>query len=346
MVFSSLPFIFLFLPLNLLVYFFAKDIKQKNTVMLIFSLIFYAWGEPLYILLLVGMAFADWYLTLIMSQYKKGSVKAKLFLGLTVGIDLILLGIFKYGSFILSNLKFFTGFPAKVPSIMLPIGISFYTFQLITYCVDVYRGDVLPQRSFKTLLLYVSLFHQCIAGPIVRYKDVCAELENRRATQIDIAEGINRFTVGLAKKAIIANTCAALADTLLVPDGGDFSLLASKSALSLWVGVLAFTLQIYIDFSAYSDMAIGMGKMIGIHYTENFDYPYISSSVSEFWRRWHITLGSFFRDYLYIPARRQPPRQAQNGAQPLYCVGAHRAVARRLLEFCALGTLFLYFYCA
>ena len=284
-----------------LAYFFAKDIKQKNTVMLIFSLIFYAWGEPLYILLLVGMAFADWYLTLIMSQYKKGSVKAKLFLGLTVGIDLILLGIFKYGSFILSNLKFFTGFPAKVPSIMLPIGISFYTFQLITYCVDVYRGDALPQRSFKTLLLYVSLFHQCIAGPIVRYKDVCAELENRRATQIDIAEGINRFTVGLAKKAIIANTCAALADTLLVPDGGDFSLLASKSALSLWVGVLAFTLQIYIDFSAYSDMAIGMGKMIGIHYTENFDYPYISSSVSEFWRRWHITLGSFFRDYLYIP---------------------------------------------
>ena len=184
---------------------------------------------------------------------------------------------------------------------MLPIGISFYTFQLITYCVDVYRGDALPQRSFKTLLLYVSLFHQCIAGPIVRYKDVCAELENRRATQIEIAEGINRFTVGLAKKAIIANTCAALADTLLVPDGGDFSLLASKSALSLWVGVLAFTLQIYIDFSAYSDMAIGMGKMIGIHYTENFDYPYISSSVSEFWRRWHITLGSFFRDYLYIP---------------------------------------------
>ena len=223
MVFSSLPFIFLFLPLNLLVYFFAKDIKQKNTVMLIFSLIFYAWGEPLYILLLVGMALADWYLTLIMSQYKKGSVKAKLFLGLTVGIDLILLGIFKYGSFILSNLKFFTGFPANVPSVMLPIGISFYTFQLITYCVDVYRGDALPQRSFKTLLLYVSLFHQCIAGPIVRYKDVCAELENRRATQIDIAEGINRFTVGLAKKAIIANTCAALADTLLVPDGGDFS---------------------------------------------------------------------------------------------------------------------------
>ena len=301
MVFSSLPFIFLFLPLNLLAYFFAKDIKQKNTVMLVFSLIFYAWGEPVYILLLVGMTLTDWYLTLIMSKYENGSIKAKLFLGLTVSVDLVLLGIFKYGSFILSNIKFFTGFPAKVPSIMLPIGISFYTFQLITYCVDVYRGDALPQRSFKTLLLYVSLFHQCIAGPIVRYKDICAELEERRASQFDIAEGINRFTVGLAKKAIIANTCAALADALLVPDGGDFSLLASKSVLSLWVGVLAFTLQIYIDFSAYSDMAIGMGKMIGIHYTENFDYPYISTSVSEFWRRWHISLSSFFRDYLYIP---------------------------------------------
>ena len=181
MVFSSLTFLLWFLPCVLLIYFIVPK-RAKNAILFAFSLLFYAWGEPLYILLLVGMALADWYLTLIMSQYKKGSVKAKLFLGLTVGIDLILLGIFKYGSFILSNLKFFTGFPANVPSVMLPIGISFYTFQLITYCVDVYRGDALPQRSFKTLLLYVSLFHQCIAGPIVRYKDVCAELENRRAT--------------------------------------------------------------------------------------------------------------------------------------------------------------------
>ena len=311
MVFSSLPFIFLFLPLNLLAYFFAKDIKQKNTVMLVFSLIFYAWGEPVYILLLVGMTLTDWYLTLIMSKYENGSIKAKLFLGLTISVDLVLLGIFKYGSFILSNIKFFTGFPAKVPSIMLPIGISFYTFQLITYCVDVYRGDVRPQRSFKTLLLYVSLFHQCIAGPIVRYKDICAELEERRASQFDIAEGINRFTVGLAKKAIIANTCAALADTLLVPDGGDFSLLASKSVLSLWVGVLAFTLQIYIDFSAYSDMAIGLGRIFGFRFCENFNYPYISASITEFWRRWHISLGSWFRDYLYIPlgGNRVKPRR-------------------------------------
>lgn len=301
MVFSSLPFIFLFLPLNLLAYFFAKDIKTKNTVMLVFSLIFYAWGEPLYILLLIAMAFIDWYLTLIMSKFRHSKKKAKLILTATVAADLLLLGIFKYGSFLLSNVKFLTGFPKTVPEIALPIGISFYTFQLITYCVDVYRDEVPPQRSFKTLLLYVSMFHQCIAGPIVRYKDISDELLDRKVTYTDIAEGLNRFVTGLAKKSIIANTCAEIVDKLLVSDTGDFSVLASKSVLSLWVGVLAFTIQIYTDFSAYSDMAIGMGRMIGIHYPENFNYPYIASSVSEFWRRWHITLGSFFKDYLYIP---------------------------------------------
>lgn len=301
MVFSSLFFVFFFLPLNLTVYFFARGINQKNNVMLVFSLIFYAWGEPVYILLLLGMTFADWYLTLRMSKYEKGARPARLLLAAAVVLDLLLLGIFKYGSFFLSNLKILTGFPQVIPSVMQPIGISFYTFQLMTYVIDVYRGDALPQRSFKMLLLYVSLFHQCIAGPIVRYKDICAELEDRRVTKAELAEGINRFVTGLAKKAILANTCALIADRLLVADGGDFSVLASKSALSLWVGVLAFTLQIYTDFSAYSDMAVGMGKMIGIHYTENFNYPYIAASVSDFWRRWHITLGSFFRDYLYIP---------------------------------------------
>lgn len=301
MVFSSLTFLFLFLPLNLLVYFFAKDIKAKNTVMLVFSLIFYAWGEPVYILLLVGMTLADWYLTLKIAVNKRRPKKARLLLASVIGLDLLLLGIFKYGTFTLANLNHLFGFPKTVPSIALPIGISFYTFQLMTYCIDVYRGEVKAQRSFKMLLLYVSMFHQCIAGPIVRYKDVNRELENRRVTYTDIADGINRFVIGLAKKAILANTCAAITDKLLIADGGDFSALSAKSALSLWVGVLAFTLQIYLDFSAYSDMAIGMGRMIGIHYLENFDYPYMSASVTEFWRRWHISLGSFFRDYLYIP---------------------------------------------
>lgn len=299
MVFSSLPFLFLFLPLNLLAYFFAKDIKTKNTVMLVFSLIFYAWGEPIYILLLVGMTLADWFFTLLLSKNEPRSKKAKLWLAAAVGTNLLLLVIFKYGVFILSNLKAVSGFPKSVPDLPLPIGISFYTFQLITYCADVYRGEVPVQKSFKTLLLYVSMFHQCIAGPIVRYKDISAELESRSVTYTDIAEGLNRFIAGLAKKALIANSCAVVADNLLAADNPD--LLSSQSVLALWVGMLAFMLQIYTDFSAYSDMAIGMGRMIGIHYPENFRYPYMSLSVSEFWRRWHITLGAFFRDYLYIP---------------------------------------------
>ena len=299
MVFSSLLFLFLFLPLNLLAYFFAKDIKSKNTVMLVFSLIFYAWGEPLYILLLVGMTLADWYFTLLLSKEESRSKKAKLWLAAALATNLVLLGIFKYGSFILSNLSAAAGFPKSVPKIPLPIGISFYTFQLITYCADVYRGEVPVQKSFKTLLLYVSMFHQCIAGPIVRYKDISAELNDRTVTYTDIAEGLNRFVTGLAKKALIANSCAVVADKLLAVQ--DITLISSQSVLALWVGMIAYMLQIYIDFSAYSDMAIGMGRMIGIHYPENFRYPYMSRSVSEFWRRWHITLGSFFRDYLYIP---------------------------------------------
>ncbi len=301
MVFSNLLFVFCFLPLNLLFYFIAPNIKAKNAVMLVFSLIFYAWGEPLYILLMLGMTFIDWLLVLKI-QKNEGIYKRRRFLLFAVvGIDLLLLAIFKYGSFIMSNLNLVTGFPKTIPSIALPIGISFYTFQLITYCVDVYRGEVPAQKSFATLLLYVSLFHQCIAGPIVRYKDVCAFLEDRRASYADIYEGIKRFAKGLFKKALLANTCAAIVSKLLIADGGDSAILSTRSAASLWVGVLAFSLQIYLDFSAYSDMAVGMGRMIGIHYTENFRHPYISASVSEFWRRWHITLGSFFRDYLYIP---------------------------------------------
>lgn len=301
MVFSNLLFVFLFLPLNLLCYFLARDIKTKNAVMLAFSLIFYAWGEPLYILLLIFMTAADWFLTLKIAESEGIYKRKRLFMALIVIIDLGLLAVFKYGSFMLSNLNILTGFPEKIPNIALPIGISFYTFQLLTYCIDVYRGDVPPQKSFPTLLLYVSMFHQCIAGPIVRYKDICGELEERHTTYTEIYEGICRFSTGLFKKALLANTCAELVAKLLVADGGDTSVLAGRSAVSLWFGVLAFSIQIYLDFSAYSDMAVGMGKMIGIHYTENFDYPYISRSVSEFWRRWHISLGSFFRDYLYIP---------------------------------------------
>ena len=291
MVFSSLFFVFLFLPLNLLIYRFMPSLKARNIVMLVFSLIFYAWGEPLYVLLLLFMTLADWFIALYIEKQEKRSAKAKLGLFAMCIVNLGLLGIFKYGGFILGNIQYFTGFPEKIPQILLPIGISFYTFQLVSYVVDVYRGEVPAQKKFWMLLLYVSLFHQCIAGPIVRYKDVCEELLERRATLRDIADGIWRFSFGLAKKAILANACGSVADTLLI----------ENNALALWVGMLAYALQIYLDFSAYSDMAIGMGRMIGIHYLENFDYPYISGSVTEFWRRWHMSLGSFFRDYVYIP---------------------------------------------
>lgn len=299
MVFSSLLFLYLFLPLNLIIYRFMPGVKARNIVMLVFSLIFYAWGEPLYVLLLIFMTFADWLISLYIEKQTPHSPKAKLGLVVMGIVNFGLLGVFKYGSFVLSNVQFFTGFPKTIPEIILPIGISFYTFQLVSYVVDVYRGDVGAQKKFWMLLLYVSLFHQCIAGPIVRYKDVCAELNERRATQQDIADGIWRFSFGLAKKALLANACGNIADTLL-STGGNGSL-ADVSVLALWVGMLGYALQIYLDFSAYSDMAIGMGRMIGIHYLENFDYPYISRSVTEFWRRWHISLGSFFRDYVYIP---------------------------------------------
>ncbi|MBR3969029.1 MAG: MBOAT family protein [Clostridia bacterium] len=296
MVFSSLFFLYLFLPLNLVVYYFAKTTKARNIVMLIFSLVFYAWGEPVYVLLLLFMALSDWLISLFIEKQQPHSKMAKLGLVMMGVVNLGLLGFFKYASFVLENIGLVTGHNLGTLNIILPIGISFYTFQLISYVVDVYRGDVPAQKNFATLLLYVSLFHQCIAGPIVRYSDICAELENRRATAQDVADGIWRFCFGLAKKAILANAMGSIADEFLKGEN-----LGSNTALALWVGVLAYSLQIYLDFSAYSDMAIGMGRMIGIHYRENFDYPYISRSVTEFWRRWHISLGSFFRDYVYIP---------------------------------------------
>ena len=297
MVFSSLLFVFLFLPLNLLLYKLAPGIRVKNAVMLVFSLIFYAWGDPICLLLLVGMTFADWLISIHIYKSKKKGKSGKSGLWLMAFVNLGLLGVFKYGTFFLSNINAITGFPQKIPEILLPIGISFYTFQLISYVVDVYRGDVPAQRNFGRLLLYVSLFHQCIAGPIVRYSDVEAELQQRQVTLNDLCDGIWRFCIGLAKKSILANTCALVADSLM----GAGALSENVTVAGLWIGMLAFALQIYLDFSAYSDMAIGMGRMIGIHYLENFNHPYVSHSVTEFWRRWHISLGSFFRDYVYIP---------------------------------------------
>lgn len=222
----------------------------------------------------------------------------KLCLAAGVGLQLILLGYFKYAGFLIGNIQKLTGFPKEIPEIILPIGISFYTFQLISYVIDVYWDNVKPQKKYWLVLLYAALFFQCIAGPIVRYKDVEYEIEHRKTRLVEVGAGINRFTIGLVKKAVFANSCAEIADSLLPLKLAE---LDKVPALGLWLGVFMYMLQIYLDFSAYSDMAIGMGLMTGFHFKENFNYPYIANSVTEFWRRWHISLSTFFRDYVYIP---------------------------------------------
>lgn len=310
MVFSSLLFIFAFLPLNLLLYFAAKNITVKNIILLIFSLVFYAWGEPVYVFLLIGTAFFCWLFSRLLDKSEKKAVR-RLWLFLSCAVCLGSIGFFKYSAFLVENLNAAAGKALlPVPQIALPIGISFYTFQLLTYVIDVYRKEVPSQKAYWKVLLYAGLFHQCVAGPIVRYGDVAQEIENRKTDPAEISRGITRFAFGLAKKAIFANGCGAAADVLLLTDAsiGDAAalaentaLLTGRSALTLWAGMAFYMLQIYLDFSAYSDMAIGMGLMCGFHYKENFDYPYMSASVTEFWRRWHISLGSFFRDYVYIP---------------------------------------------
>ena len=305
MVFSSLIFLYGFFSLSLLVYSFCRSQKSQNMVLLAFSLVFYAWGEPKYILLLMFMAFVSWLCAL---KLEKADPRGKkLWLSAAVVIEIALIGYFKYAGLICS---IFGEVPQFVQKIVLPIGISFYTFQLLTYVVDVYRQEAPAQKNYFNVLLYAALFHQCIAGPIVRYKTVDRELFGPEPRQPEIAAGVSRFCAGLAKKVLLANPCGALADSLIlstdaISNGALFAEnLEALSSLSLegaWLGIAAYTLHIYLDFSAYSDMAIGMGRMIGLHYLENFNYPYISRSVTEFWRRWHMSLGTFFRDYVYIP---------------------------------------------
>lgn len=296
MVFSSLLFIFLFLALNLLVY-WQVDKKYRNQVLLGFSLVFYAWGGPEFLLLLIGDTFVCWLFALLIDRAKTPQAK-KRYLVMPLVILLGLLGVFKYTGFILGNWKALFGVPEIIPQFVLPIGISFYTFQLISYVVDVYRGDVAPQPKFWKLLLYASLFHQCIAGPIIRYETIAEEIDDRHVTRSDVYAGIRRFAIGLAKKAVLANSCASVADSLL---NGGVDALASQPAATLWLAMLFYMFQIYFDFSAYSDMAIGMGRMVGFHYLENFEHPYMAHSVQNFWRRWHISLSTWFRDYVYIP---------------------------------------------
>lgn len=300
MVFSSLLFIFAFLPIQLLVYYITPA-KYKNIVLLIFSLIFYAWSGPGYLLILAGLSLIS-YCTANFIEKADNLKNKKIILIVEIVSHLSVLVFFKYLSFLAECFNSLLGICGatliSVPAIVLPIGISFYTFQLLSYVVDVYRGRVPAAKSYFKLLLYAGLFHQCIAGPIVRYETIANEIDNRKISIDEIFSGVVRFTTGLAKKTILANSCAMVADTLLPTN---ILLIEEQSIAALWIGAVFYALQIYLDFSAYSDMAIGMGRMTGFHYLENFNYPYISKSVTDFWRRWHISLSSFFRDYVYIP---------------------------------------------
>ena len=305
MVFSSIPFLYFFLPVTLLCYLVTPR-KLKNVVLLIFSLVFYWWGEPKYALLMV-FTITFCYLAGIIIENRRNSPKGKLLLTVSVAVPLGLLALFKYADFLLGSVNSLTGADIPLLKLALPIGISFYTFQALSYVVDVYRGDVPAQKNYINLATYVVLFPQLIAGPIVRYTTVVEDLDTRKHTKENVALGIRRFIMGLGKKVLIANLLGALCTA--------YRESAEPSVLFAWVYAISYALQIYFDFSAYSDMAIGMGKMLGFRFLENFDYPFISKSITEFWRRWHISLGSWFRDYVYIPLggnRVGPKRQIFN----------------------------------
>ena len=294
MIFASLLFLYIFLPLNLILYFAFPDLKIKNIILIAFSLMFYAWGEPVWVILLVLTAYLDYRHALTIEKHR-GTNKAKTALLLSILTDVGIFFVFKYLGFFISNINAVTGLSLYVPKFALPIGISFYTFQTLTYIIDVYRGNTTAQPKFSKYILYLSLYFQLVAGPIVRYTDVQKEIEKRNLSVPRFSQGVYRFAVGLGKKVIIANAAGVFVDKYM---SGDFT---NLSTLGAWFGIIMYTLQLYYDFSGYSDMAIGLGKMFGFDFPENFNYPYISKSVSEFWRRWHMTLGSFFRDYVYIP---------------------------------------------
>lgn len=292
MVFSSFTFLFVFLSLVLLTYFLAKKRKYRNIVLLIFSLIFYAWGEPIYILLMLISIVVNYFIALKIEKLKNSRKKWMI---IDIIFNLGIIGFFKYGNFIIQNIN--TIFHSNIgeTNLALPIGISFYTFQVLSYVIDVYRKTVPAQKNIINLGMYITLFPQLIAGPIVRYETIADEIENRKENFNEVVEGLKRFFIGLGKKVLIANQIALIADTIY---GGDLS---QTGTLSLWLAAISYTLQIYFDFSGYSGMAIGLGRIFGFHFLENFNYPYIAKSITDFWRRWHISLSTWFRDYVYIP---------------------------------------------
>ena len=295
MIFSSLTFLFAYLPLTLAVYFLAP-LRWRNLVLLLVSLFFYGWGEPVYISIMILSILIDYTHGMQVEKYRSNDKLARYFVGQSVAFNLLLLGFFKYWDFLAANLSLIPGVTVPQLGIALPIGISFFTFQTMSYTIDVYRRDAPVQRNIIRFGAFVTMFPQLIAGPIVKYKTVAEELNHREHTFENFALGARRFCVGLAKKVLLANSIGALWEAQLAAQGAD-----TLTVVGGWMGLLAFGFQIYFDFSGYSDMAIGLGWIFGFDFNENFDHPYLSKSVSEFWRRWHMSLTSWFREYLYIP---------------------------------------------
>lgn len=315
MVFSSMVFLCVFLPAAFCLHLLLPGMRAKNFLLVVASLVFYAYGEPIYVILLVASSAGNYILARLTGECPK---IRKLTMTLAVVINLGLLVIFKYSGFLVDTFNSVTGAGIPVPQVRMPIGISFFTFQALSYVIDVYRGDASVQKNFGKVLLYISFFPQLIAGPIVKYHDVEAEINNRKQTSEEIGKGIRRFIAGLSKKVLIANTMGLVADNLF---GAAATGITGPGA---WLGAVSYMLQIYFDFSGYSDMALGLGMMFGFHFHENFDYPYISASIREFWRRWHMSLSGWFKEYLYIPLggnRRGKFRTVVNKMIVFVCTG-------------------------
>ena len=310
MVFSSLLFLFRFLPVVFLLYFILPK-KFRNALLVVASLIFYAWGEPIYVTLMLFSTVVDYTHGMLVDHFKKKNNlrAARIAVASSMIINLSLLGFFKYTDFVITNINSLFGSNFDLLNLALPIGISFYTFQTMSYTIDVYRGDADVQKNIISFGAYVALFPQLIAGPIVQFKTIAEQLDHRRENFDDFASGVSRFMTGLGKKVLLANNAGIIWDTVLAYD------LDNLPVLTAWIGILAYSFQIYFDFSGYSDMAIGLGRMLGFKFLENFNYPYISKSITEFWRRWHISLGTWFRDYVYIPLggnRKGPVKHIRN----------------------------------
>ena len=293
MVFSSLTFLCIFLPVVLALYYLLPTLRIRNVLLIIVSLLFYAYGEPVYVLLMIASIIINYIFGRLLGTENKK--KRQWILAIAVIINIGLLVVFKYLDMMVQTINQLSGSEIPLAGLALPIGISFFTFQALSYVIDVYRREVEPQKNLWNVMLYISFFPQLIAGPIVKYHDIQEQIDNRNTDVKEIAEGLRRFIIGLSKKVLISNTMAVTADALFAAGAGELNI------LSAWIAAIAYMLQIYFDFSGYSDMAIGLGHMFGFRFLENFRYPYISSNIQEFWRRWHISLSTWFKEYLYIP---------------------------------------------